>query len=58
MGGRVAIAPATCGVFFLWPVVSLLALSLGGDTGPTDHYARIVEVAVYRRGLVTTFGIA
>ncbi len=45
-------------VFFLWPVFSLLALSLGGDAGPADHYARIVEVAVYRRVLFNTFGIA
>ena len=45
-------------VFFLWPVVSLLTLSLGSDAGPADHYARIVEVAVYRRVLFNTFGIA
>ncbi len=45
-------------VFFLWPVASLLLLSLGGDGGPGEHYARIVDVAVYRRVLFNTFSIA
>lgn len=45
-------------VFFLWPVVSLLVLSLAGEGGPGEQYARIVEVAVYRRVLFNTFGIA
>ena len=45
-------------VFFLWPVLSLLVLSIGGDGGPAEHYARIVDVAVYRRVPFNTFGIA
>ena len=45
-------------VFFIWPVVSLLVLSVGDDGGPAEHYARIVDVAVYRRALFNTFGIA
>jgi putative spermidine/putrescine transport system permease protein len=45
-------------VFFLWPVLSLLILSVGGDGGPAEHYVRIVDVAVYRRVLFNTFGIA
>jgi putative spermidine/putrescine transport system permease protein len=45
-------------VLFLWPVVSLLVLSIGGDDGAATHYARIAEVAVYRRVLFNTFGIA
>ena len=45
-------------VFFLWPVLSLLVLSFGGDAGPSEHYARILDVAVYRRVLFNTFGIA
>jgi len=45
-------------VFFLWPVLSLLALSIGGDAGPAEHYARIVDVNVYRRVLFNTFSIA
>ena len=45
-------------VFFLWPVASLLALSFGSDSGPAEHYMRIMDVAVYRRVLFNTFGIA
>ena len=36
----------------------LLVLSVGGEAGPGEHYTRIVDVAVYRRVLLNTFGIA
>ena len=45
-------------VFFIWPVVSLLILSVGGEGESLQHYARIWTVAVYRRVLLNTFGIA
>jgi len=45
-------------VFFFWPVLSLLLLSIGAETNPFEHYARIAEVAVYRRVLINTFGIS
>ena len=45
-------------VFFLWPVASLLLLSFGGESGPAEHYVRIIDVAVYRRVLFNTFSIA
>lgn len=44
-------------LLFVWPVLSLLVLSFGGDAGPAEPYARIADVPVYRRVLANTFSI-
>lgn len=45
------------GVFYLWPLLDLLRLSVAGDAG-LSFYARVFAVPLYWDALVRTFGIA
>ncbi|MEI4488564.1 ABC transporter permease subunit [Frigidibacter sp. MR17.14] len=45
-------------VLFLWPVLLLLGLSFGEETWTLRHYARLLEVPLYRTVLGNTFLIS